>query len=58
MARLEEPDLLSDVMALGRSRRADHDQGMRGIERRKGLVAQCMPGSEVVAVAEDGAQNS
>ena len=56
MTRLEEADLLVDVMALGGSRRADHDQSMRSIERGERLLVQRMTCREVVAVAEDGAQ--
>jgi hypothetical protein len=56
MPRLEETDLLCDVGALGRRRRADDDQSMRGIECRERLVGQSVSRREVVAVAKDGAQ--
>ena len=56
MPRLEEPDLLVDVVALGGGRRADDDQRGRGIERGKRLVGEGMARGEVVAVAEDGAE--
>ena len=56
MARLEEPHLLVDVPALGRGRRAQHDQRRGGIECCDGLFGQAMPGGELVAVAEDWPQ--
>jgi hypothetical protein len=46
VTRLEELDLFVDVMALGRSRRADDDQGARGIERGERLVGECMAGGK------------
>ena len=56
MPRLEEPDLLIDVVALGSGRRADHDQSRGGVERRKRLVGQRVSRGEVIAVAEGRAE--
>src|SRR5262249_3751641 len=56
MTRSEEPDLLGNVTALGRRRRANDDQRMRSVERGKCLLRQRVAGSELVAVAKDRTQ--
>ena len=56
MPRLEQADFLVDVVALGRDRRAQHDERARCAQRRKRLLGQRVPGGEVLAVAKNRPQ--
>jgi hypothetical protein len=54
LALLEEPDLLVHVVALGRCRRAEDDEGCRGVERGKCLLGERVARGEIVTITEDG----